>query len=152
MLTELEKGRIQNYSDLKGHIRWKTSHSARKRALESVEDLIFLLENREAFGSIHESVGEGKVHTMLRLLANDMGLEQSVLSPAFVISIIEENRVLSEIISKKNKVWRDLVSKLNSARSMEDFLNSVLERDNVYFIEGDNVRVHLRRNHGHRSI
>ena len=151
MLTELEKRRIKRLASLKGSAKWKTTHNVRSKTRELVDDMIFLLEHRESVGTLREEVGEDKAQGLLKLLASDFGMEQSVLSPSFVVSIIEENRVLAEIISKKNKVWRDLVAQVNSAKNSEDFLNSVLKRDNVYFVEGDNVRVHLRRNYEHKG-
>jgi len=151
MLTELEKKRIKKFPTLTGNAKWRTSRSIKNKTCELVDDLVFLLEHRESVGTLHEVVGEDKSQTLLKLLASDFGMEQSILSPSYVVSVIEENRVLAEIISKKNRVWRDLVAQVNSARNTEDFLNSVLKRDNVYFVEGDNVRVHLRRQHEHKG-
>jgi hypothetical protein len=151
MLTELEKKKIKRLPGLKGSAKWKTSHIVKNKTRELVNDLIFLLEHRESVGTLCEVVGENKTQNLLKLLASDFGMEQSVLSPNFVVSIIEENRVLAEIISKKNRVWRDLVAQVNSAKNLEDFVNSILKRDNVYFVEGDNVRVHLRRNYENKG-
>lgn len=147
MLTKLERKKIKRLPELKGSARWKTSHIVKNKTRELVNDMIFLLEQRESVGTLREVVGENKTQRLLTLLASDFGMEQSVLSPNFVVNVIEENRVLAEIVSKKNRVWRDLVAQVNSARNMENFVSSILKRDNVYFVEGDNVRVHLRRNY-----
>jgi len=145
MLTDLDKKRIRQYPHLRGKEKWETSRVVRTKAGEFVNDLVFLLESRESIGPLSGLVDRKKVQQLARLALADLGMEQSNLNPDLVISIIEENRVLSEIISKKNKVWRDLVAHVNSARKIEDYFNDVLEQNNVYVVKGRNVRVHLRR-------
>ena len=145
MLTDLEKKKIKRLSQLKGAAKWKTSQTVKNKTCELVDDLIFLLENRKSIGTLREVIGAAKARDLLKLLVSDFGIEQSVLSPTLVVSIIEENRVLSEIISKKNRVWRDMVAHVNSAKKIEDFFSNVLDQNNVYLVKGRNVRVHMKR-------
>lgn len=145
VFTKLEKDRIEQFDTLDSKTRWKTHYISKKRSTQMVDDLIFVLENKENLGTICEMVGKDKSERLLKLLALDLGVEQTVLSPNLVVSIIEENRVLSEIISKKNKVWRDLLSQINSAKDLEDFVKRITENENVYIVDGESVRVHVRR-------
>jgi hypothetical protein len=145
MLTALERKKIKELPHLKGVAKWKTSQTVKTKTRELVDDLTFLLEHRKSIGPLREIVGEGKTRNLLKLLVSDFGMEQSMLSPNVVVTIIEENRILSEIISKKNKVWRDMVAHMNSAKKVEDFYNEVLDQNNVYLVKGRNVRVHMKR-------
>lgn len=144
-LTKLDKERIKGYDSLTNELRWRTAHIAKKRAMSLVDDLTFLLEMKQEIGSLSDMVGAEKTELLLKLLAVDLCINQSVLSPSFIISVIEENRVLAEMIAKKNKVWRDLVSQVNSASDMEAFVKKITDKENVYMVDGENVRVHFRK-------
>jgi hypothetical protein len=145
MLTRLEKQRIKNFNKLGKDLRWRMIHIAKKRMIETAADLQFLLENKESIGSMNEIIGKEQINKILNLLIADLGIESSILSPDFAVSIIEENRVLSDIISKKNRVWRDLVAKVNTARNLEEFVNKNLDQDSVYLVDDKRIRVHVRK-------
>lgn len=144
-LTNLDKDRIEKLKLLNEELRWRTSHIVNKKAPDIINDLVFLLNNKHSIGTLSEMVGREKLQELLKLIAVDLGIEQSVLTPDIVVSLIEENRVLSEIVSKKNKVWRDLVAQVNSAKELEDFVSKITEKDNVYLVDGERTRVHIRR-------
>ncbi len=145
LLTPLEKERVKTLRKLDDKTKWRTIHNINKKIELMIDDVQFLLNNSEAIGPVNEIIGIDKIENLIKSLIHDVGLEHSLMTPSFAISIIEENRVLANIIAKKNAVWRDLVAKVNTAKTWEEFVKEITERDNVYLVDGENVRVHIRR-------
>ena len=145
MLTTSERKSIIAFKNLSSKERWNLRHRLKVKVSRSVSDLAFILDNREVIGTISEMAGEDKTSTLFKQLALELAVDQAHLSPEMAVTLAEENRVLSEILAKKNKVWRDLLSQVNSAKGLEDYIRELLENNNVYIVDKNKVRVHVRK-------